>query len=129
MDLPFKLKVHGNYIHIIQPPGFAITIESMEETWITAGRICKENSCNKVLIEAFKPERYLDTMSAFDAGRILAENMFGSTVAICYHDYEYDDLSIFFKTVAQNRGVPVEFFSDVKEAFLWLGVETGVTAE
>lgn len=54
--------------------------------------------------------------------------MSGLVVAICFHDYIFDDISTYFKTVAQNRGVSVEFFSDLDKATKWLGVGTGEIA-
>ncbi|HVQ57213.1 MAG TPA: hypothetical protein VMS29_10685, partial [Pyrinomonadaceae bacterium] len=116
MDDLFELEVHPTYLHISYPPGHVIASENMQDKWRRIGKICREHGIAKVLIEADKPERHLDTGSAFDAGRALAENMSGLSVAICFHDYEFDELSAFFKTVAQNRGVRMEFFSNLGDA-------------
>jgi hypothetical protein len=128
MDSPFELDVHPTYLHIKQPNGYVISAESSGEIWTVVAELCDRYGRNKVLIEASKPERQLDTMSAFESGRILAENTVGLSIAICFHDYEFDDLSSFFKTVAQNRGVKVEFFSNVDDALRWLDVDTGENA-
>ena len=128
MDDSFELEVHPTYLHIRYPPGHVIASENMQDKWRRIGKICREHGIAKVLIEADKPERHLDTGSAFDAGRALAENMSGLSVAICFHDYEFDELSAFFKTVAQNRGVRMEFFSNLGDALEWLDVNTGENA-
>ncbi len=128
MDDLFELEVHPTYLHFKHPPGYVITSENTGEKWNRIGELCHEHGIAKVLIEADRPERQLDTGSAFDAGRALAENMSGLSVAICFHGYEFDDLSTFFKTVAQNRGVRVEFFSDLNDALSWLDVDTGESA-
>ncbi|NOT47050.1 MAG: hypothetical protein HOP17_04790 [Acidobacteria bacterium] len=125
MDLPFELKVHPNYLHIKHPPGMVIDPDSTQEMWTQVGRLCFEHGRAKVLIEAEKPEKRLDTMTAFDSGRILAENTSGLTIAMCFYNYEVDDLTTFLKTVAQNRGVRVEFFSDLESALEWLGIKAG----
>lgn len=123
MDLPFELEVHPNFLHIKHPPGMVIDPDTTQEMWAKIGRLCVEYGRSKVLIEAEKPERRLDTMAAFDSGRILAENTSGLTIALCFHEYQVDDLTNFFKTVAQNRGVRVEFFAKIADAAEWLGVE------
>ena len=125
MDLPLKLEVHQDYLHIKQPPGVVIDPDTTQDTWAVIGRLCHEHGRSKVLIEADRPERRLDTMTAFDSGRMLAENTSGLTIALCFYNYEFDDLTTFFKTGAQNRGVRVEFFSKLEDAAEWLGVTTG----
>lgn len=128
MDAHFDVDVHPTYLHIKHPPGLVISPESSESNWKRIGALCREHGRSKVLVEASRPVRELDTMSAFESGRMLAENTSGLTVAICFQDYEFDELSTFFKTVAQNRGVKVEFFSDVHDALVWLGEDAGENA-
>lgn len=124
MGLPFELKVHSDYIHVTHPTGMVIDPDSTQEIWAQLGRFCLEEGVSKVILETSRPELRLDTMAAFDSGRILAENTSGLTVALCFHEYQFDDLTTFLKTVAQNRGVRVEFFSNTDEALKWLGVKT-----
>ena len=128
MDDLFEHEVHPTYLHIKHPPDYVITSGNAEEKWNRIGQLCRQHGVAKVLVEADRPERRLDTGAAFDAGRVLAEHMSGLSVAICFHDYDFDDLSSFFKTVAQNRGVNLEFFSDVDAALSWLVVNTGENA-
>lgn len=128
MGEPFHLEVHPAYIHFKLPNDFVATLESTGEAWVAVGKFCEQNRRHKVLIEATKPDRQMDTMASFESGRILAENATGVTVAICLHDYEFDELSSFFKTVAQNRGVKMELFTNLDEAYRWLDVDTGENA-
>jgi hypothetical protein len=128
MDTPFHLEVHPTYLHLKYPSGFVISPETSGETWNTVGNLCRQYGCTKVLIEGESPERHLDTMSAFESGRLLAENVVGVTLAVCLRGHEFDELSAFFKTVAQNRGVKIEFFTNLDEARRWLDVDTGENA-
>lgn len=128
MDASFELEVHRTYLHIKHPPGFVISPETTGSIWPEIAKLCQQHGVTKLLIEAFKPERKLDTMATFDAGRAVAEITSGLTIAICLHDYEFDDLSTFFKTVVQNRGVKLEFFSNIDDALQWLDVDTGENA-
>lgn len=125
MDTSFEVTVHAAYLHIKYPPGFVISPGSSEQVWKDLGELCRRHGCPKVLLEASSPVRDLDTMSAFDSGRMVAEITPGLTVAICFENYTFDELSSFFKTVAQNRGVKIEMFTNVNEALEWLEVDTG----
>lgn len=128
MDAPFHLEVHPTYLHLKYPTGFMISPETAAETWSAIGDLCDKYGSSKVLIEGDKPERHMDTMSAFESGRILAESIVGVTLAVCLRGHEFDEISTFFKTVAQNRGVKIEFFTNVGDALRWLDVETGESA-
>lgn len=46
----------------------------------------------------------------------------GVTELSCFYGYRPDEKSRFFKDVAQNRGVRVEFFGERDAALRWLGV-------
>lgn len=120
MDEAFELEIHPNFLHLKYPAGSVISAESTFETWAAVARLTEKHDCSKVLIEIDRPQRQMDTMSAFDSGRVLAESAAGLTVAMCFHNYQFDDLTVFFKTVAQNRGVKIEFFGDLDEALEWL---------
>ena len=125
MDASIEVEVRPAYMHIKYPPGFVISPESSEKLWNNIGDLSRKHRRSKVLLEASAPVRELDTMSAFDSGRMIAEIMPVLTVALCFYDYAFDELSAFFKTVAQNRGVTIEMFTDMNEALAWLNVDTG----
>lgn len=128
MDGYFEIKIHPDFIHLTYPPGATISPESEMKAWTAIAALCAEHGTTNFLIEADAPGREMDTMSAFDSGRALAESAVGLTIAFCFHDYEFDDLTAFFKTVAQNRGVKLEFFNETDEALKWLGVKAGKQA-
>ena len=62
-------------------------------------------------------------MAAFDLGVRLSNIKSRLSVALCFFDYERDELSEFLKTVALNRGTNIEFFLNVDDAKKWLGVD------
>ncbi len=128
MGVPFELEVHPTYLHFKLLENCRVSAESDSDTWITVARLCEEHGRAKVLIEVQRVEGKMDTMSAFESGRILAENATGVTLAICVHEPDFDETASFFKTVAQNRGVKVEFFSGLDSARQWLNVDTGESA-
>ncbi|MBC7899414.1 MAG: hypothetical protein H7070_05120 [Saprospiraceae bacterium] len=122
MSYPFSLEFHGNYIHVLHSSGLVLTPKAMEEIWASLAKVCEEYKCGNVLVEASKPERKLDTMAAFDSGIRLSNIKPGISLALCFYDYESDEVSEFFKTVARNRGTRVEFFSNIEDAKKWLDV-------
>ena len=128
MGVPFELELHPTYLHLRFAESCRTSAEAVSEVWAAVGGLCDEHGLAKVLIEAPKPEGDMDTMAAFESGRILAENAAGATLAICVPGHEDDETSAFFKTVTQNRGVKVEFFADVDSARKWLNVDTGESA-
>ena len=74
--------------------------------------VCARQGQRRVLIEGTVAARRMATMDSFAVG----------TPACCFYGYKPDDKSQFFKDVAQNRGVRVEFFGERDEALRWLGV-------
>lgn len=124
METTFSLEFYGTFVHIMHPPGLAATAESVADIWGRLVDDCDKRNCRKVLVEASNMEGWLDTVSAFESGRLLAKIEPGIKVALCFYNYKFDELSSFFKTVAENRGVRVEFFSNPDEAKKWLDVNT-----
>ena len=119
----YSLEFHGNYIHITYPSGFVINPTTTQKIWADLANICKRYDCEKVLIEASKLARNFDTMAAFDLGVRLSNIKSRLTVALCFFDYERDELGEFLKTVARNRGTNIEFFLNADDAKKWLGVD------
>ena len=99
----------------------------MEKYWAMLGDACADHNCSLVLVEAEAPERNMTTMDAFGSGIRAAEVAVTLKLALCFSGYEPDELSEFFKTVAYNRGVRAEFFSNRADALKWLGVSEGKT--
>jgi hypothetical protein len=120
MESEFVLKFHGDFIEIVHPPGFVASPSSMPEIWRIISEACSRFDCRKVLVVARQFKRELDTAQAFDSGVEASRIVPGISLALCLTDYEPDDLSVFFKTVALNRGTTVEFFNGEDKAREWL---------
>jgi len=114
------VEFNGEFIHIKHRPGFEITSKSMETLWTMVGERCIEHECTKVLVQAVSPTRSLDTMDAFDSGIQASKASRKLKVALCFENYQTDETSDFFKTVARNRGAWIEFFPDFDSASAWL---------
>jgi hypothetical protein len=63
----------------------------------------------------------MTAMDAYDAGNKAGE-VAPLRLACLFYDYSPDETSSFFQTVALNRGVSVEYFTDSMEALRWLNV-------
>lgn len=124
----FEHTVHPTYLELNYQDSLAISDESGRDAWTAVGRLCEESGRAKVLIETPGIEGPPDTMSAFESGRVLSEHMMGLSIAICCLEERPEELTMFFKTVAQNRGVRLEFFFDPGSARQWLDVDTGENA-
>ncbi len=130
MSTDFTLELRGNYIHVQLPPGYEITPEGTAAQFAAVGEARAKYGCRRVLVEGEAPKRRMDTTDAFRSGERAARAETGLSIAFCYAGYEPDELTAFFKNVAHNRGVRVEFFSDRAQALRWLGVDpAGQTAD
>jgi len=75
-----------------------------------------------VLIEGTVAARRMGNMDSFGAGALAGSMLTGVSLACCFYGYAPDDQSRFFRDVAQNRGVRVDFFNEREAALRWLGV-------
>jgi hypothetical protein len=123
MSIDFSLEFNGKYIHIKHPPDYEITPESQDKLWSELSRACKKYKCLKVLTEGPKQTREMSSMDAFQSGSKASKAIPGLALAICIYDYVPDETTRFFTNVAFNRGATIEFFTDKKKAFKWLGIK------
>ena len=84
--------------------------------------VCARQGQRRVLIEGTVAARPMATMDSFSVGTLAGSMLAGVTLACCFYGYKPDDKWQFFKDVAQNRGVRVEFFGERDAALRWLGV-------
>jgi hypothetical protein len=122
MNEEVKIDFNVDFIEVRHPKGYRIEPQSMDKYWTMLGNACAEHNCNLVLVEAEAPRRDMTTMDAFGSGIRAAEVAVTLKLALCFSNYEPDELSEFFKTVAYNRGVRAEFFAKRADALKWLGV-------
>ncbi len=122
-----SIEYNGRYIHIVTSSKFAINPEEQTKLWNEIAKSCKENSCLKVFHEGPSPIRKMTTVDSFESGVMASEVVPGLRLAVFFPEYPADEITQFFKTVAFNRGVTVEFFTDRSEALRWLGVEENST--
>ncbi|HQI73411.1 MAG: hypothetical protein KBG22_13460 [Smithella sp.] len=123
MSSDFSLEFKGKYIHIIHAPDYEISQESNKRLWMALAEACREYKCLKVLAEGSTQKRKVTSMDAYESGAQAAESIPGLKLAICIYEYTPDETTEFFKNVAYNRGVRIEFFKDKKKALDWLGIK------
>jgi hypothetical protein len=117
-----SLEFRDDHIYIRHLEDFEITSEAMDGFWNFLSQQCETYHCSNILIEADSPKRNIDTVGAFTSGveaSSVAPNLW---LALCFHNYEPDELSELFRHAARNRGANVEFFSDPDRALNWLRV-------
>lgn len=127
MSADYSLEYLRDYIHIQHGENFEITPERMEKFWNELAEACEKYDCRRVLAEGIAPKRKMDMMSAYKSGTRASQTSPRLTLACCFPGYKTDEITEFFKIVAENRGVRVEFFVRREDALRWLGVEqTGI---
>ena len=105
-------------------PGYEIRPEGVTQLMLSVSDVCSRQGQRRVLIEGRVAARRMVNMDSFGAGALAGSMLTGVRIACCFYGYAPDDQSQFFKDVAQNRGVRVEFFSERDAARRWLGVSS-----
>jgi hypothetical protein len=122
MSTEFKLTPSAAYLHVALATDYEIRPEGVTELMKSVSDVCTRHGQRRVLVEGRVVARRMATMDSFGAGALAGSMLPGVSVACCFYGYRPDDKSQFFKDVAQNRGVRVEFFSERDAALRWLGV-------
>lgn len=123
MSDDFSIEFNGKYIHIIHSPDYEISPESNEKMWKELSQACNKYKCLKAFAEGPTQKRRITSLDAYQSGAQAAESIPGLKLAICIYEYTPDETTEFFKNVAYNRGVHIEFFKDKKKALAWLGIK------
>ncbi len=122
MPSDYILEVREDFIHVKLCDDFQINSQVMLKIWAEMSEVCKNHDCRHVLMEGKISERVMNTFGAFESGSRVADISPGLNVAMCFYDYQTDDISEFFQTVAANRGTCIQFFTDIINAKKWLGI-------
>jgi len=122
MSTDFSTTLHSNYLHVDLAPGYEIRLEGTRQLTLAVADICARRGVRRVLIEGTVSRREMGTMDSFGLGSLMGSMLTGMQVAICLYRYAPDDQSRFFKDVAQNRGVRIDFFTEREAALRWLGI-------
>ena len=122
MSTDFQLAPAAAYLHVMLAPQYEIRPDGVTELMKSVSDVCTRQGQRRVLIEGTVTAGRMATMDSFGAGALAGSMLPGVSVACCFYGYRPGAKSQFFKDVAQNRGVRVEFFSERDAALNWLGV-------
>jgi hypothetical protein len=122
MSTDFKLTPHADYIQIELAPDYEIRPDGTTQLTLAISDVCTRQGQRRVLIEGTIARRSMGTMDSFGFGSLVGSMLTGMSVACCLYGYARDQQTQFFRDVAQNRGVRIEFFADRDAALHWLGV-------
>ena len=115
-----KLSIRSGYVLVERPHSYKVVLEDQPAELTRILATCKEANCRKVLIVGSSTNVRLSEMDIFHLGERIAE--MGLTIAVVEsHDAMAKDVR-FLENVATNRGAPIQFFDNVKEAKIWLRV-------
>ena len=123
MDTDFSLSVEEGYIRVTHAPDYDITPEGLLAQYEAIDKACKEHGYKKVLVEGQRMTRHLSSLDVFRSGSTFAKlQLIGLRMALCFPDYEPDETTDYFLTVAKNRGIEFAFFRNKQEALQWLDI-------
>lgn len=122
MSTDFTTTLQPGYLHVELAPGYEIRPEGTRQLTLAISDVCARRDVRRVLIEGSVAKREMGTMDSFGLGSLMGSMLTGMHVAMCLYGYAPDGQSQFFRDVAQNRGVRVDFFTERDAALRWLGV-------
>jgi hypothetical protein len=123
MSTDFTLTPHAEYIHVELAPGYEITPDGTTQLTHAISDLCARQGQRRVLIEGTIARRVMGMMDSYGFGSLVGSMLTGTSLACCLYGYARDQQTQFFRDVAENRGVRIEFFDDRVSALRWLGVE------
>ena len=122
MNSSFTVDFANDHIRVRYPTNYEITPENQQRLWTTIGDACRKYNCHRVLAESpTLPRRKMSQPDAFKSAGLAAKAANDLRMAFLYpEEYQTDQLTEFFISVAYNHGVRFEFFSDRENALKWL---------
>ncbi len=119
----YAIKILADHILVTNSADFQATRGLVFQQWNDIAKACAKSGLKKVLIHGVGFERKLNTAEIFRTGDAFPGlGLLGMRVALCFPGYKTDELSGFFRTVADNRGVELCFFGELEAAAEWLGI-------
>jgi hypothetical protein len=112
----------GGYVLVQVPPNFELNSSTVTQLWKTMADACKNCSCNQVIVEGTIHRSMSPADVVQSAQQPLKQGLHGLRLAICWYDFEADDLSDLFITSAASRGTLARLCKNRTEAKEWLGV-------
>lgn len=120
MDKNFDIEFREDHLWVLLGPDYDVTPEQEDEFWAAVERACRENGTHRVLVEGYVPKTDFQTSTVVNLGVRAAAAVPRLWFALCLDNFEPNELSELFKTVAASRGVHVKFFSESERALNWL---------
>ncbi len=112
------------YVLVQVPPNFELNHGTVTQLWKTMADACKQYSCNLVIVEGTIHRSMSPADVVQSAHQPLKHGLHGLRLAICWYDFEADELSDLFITSAASRGTQARLCKNRTEAKEWLGVNS-----
>lgn len=122
MSFDFTQEFRETHVVVQLAPDFELHPPELPAHWARIIEFCKQHDCYKVLSLAHNPRRRMNTLDAYDSGKLAASGGVTLKIACFWKDYPRDGLTRFFQTVAANRGLEIEYFDSLAAAQEWLGI-------
>ena len=117
------IEFRGDHVHVQISRGMTVGSEQRNALWAKIARICEVHNTHRVLVEGPVPDGVFQTSEVIDAG-LKAAAVPRLWMAMCFDNFQPDELTELYETVAASRGVRVKHFSNTERALLWLRSNT-----
>lgn len=115
------IEFRADHIHVQLGKGFEVSTEQRNAMWEMIGRMAAEYRTRRVLVEGKAPEGVFQTSEVIEAGQKTA-TVPKLWMAMCFDNFEPNELTELFETVAGSRGVRVKHFTNTERALQWLRI-------
>jgi len=115
-----KMSIQSGYVLVERPQDYEVVWSEQPASLLELSAYCMEVGCRKVLIMGPKTKVRLAMTEIYQLGQEIAK--LGLQIAVVeLHDASNRNVE-FLEDVAKNRGGPIQFFGNEKDAKDWLGV-------
>ncbi len=115
------ISIQPGYVLVERPLDYEVVWNEQPARLMEISAFCKQAGFRKVLVLGPRTRVRLSTLDIFNLGEQLAK--LGVQVAVVEsHDASSEDVT-FLENVATNRGGPIQFFDDQRDAKNWLGID------
>lgn len=119
LDSGFGVEFREDHVHVQLGANLKVNSEQRNILWAKISRLCEEHGTRRVLVEGKVPEGVFQTTEVIDAGLKTAV-VPRLWLAFCFDDFQPNELSELYETVAGSKGVRVKHFASTEPALRWL---------
>ncbi len=119
LESGFGVEFREDHVRVRIDSGLKVSSEQRDLLWGKIARICERHGTRRVLVEGKVPEGVFQTSEVIDAG-LKTATVPKLWLAFCFEDFQPNELTELYETVAGSKGIRVKHFAVTEHALRWL---------